>query len=431
VAVFGPDCSLLWKMVLGPVAGGAGLGLGAVAFDDSGDLFVAGSNRGTINFGSGPLTSAGDYDVVVAKFDSTYHVVYAKDFGDSYYQRVDGMGVDALGNLYVGGQFDGTVDFGGGTLSAGPQYRSAIYVAKLDPLGHHLYSRVLVGTNPDGGNRDFQGGVAAVGPDGATILNGLAPSGGTIDLGGGPISKTVPDVSFQWVGSLGANGDQAWARALPAFYGITGRMANGDVVYSAGTHLDTINGPVDVIADFGAGVVQGPRRARENGSGRRVDTLEQELRDRGCDRRDGPWRNVVHDRFLQHGRRRVWAAHVSWRDGYPVCAARLRRIVFVLDALRRSDAPIHLERRLDAERSDGLRRQLSRDDDDRCDDSAERRKDGDHRSSRGHRGCVHGDLVEVRADDCSDFGLVSPSCGGDPRRRKTASGFRATKRSIS
>jgi len=42
---------------------------GAVAFDPSGDVIVTGSAIGTVDFGCGPVTSAGDEDVFVVKLD--------------------------------------------------------------------------------------------------------------------------------------------------------------------------------------------------------------------------------------------------------------------------------------------------------------------------------------------------------------------------
>ena len=54
VAKFSPTGTHIWS------EGSFG---GAVAIDGSGDLAVAGSFGGTVNFGSGPLTSAGDSDI--------------------------------------------------------------------------------------------------------------------------------------------------------------------------------------------------------------------------------------------------------------------------------------------------------------------------------------------------------------------------------
>jgi hypothetical protein len=41
-----------------------------VAVDGTGNVLVTGAFTGTVNFGGGDLTSAGGYDIFVAKYDS-------------------------------------------------------------------------------------------------------------------------------------------------------------------------------------------------------------------------------------------------------------------------------------------------------------------------------------------------------------------------
>jgi len=53
----------------------------AVAADNLGNVFVAGSFEGTANFGSTPLTSAGSYDIFIAKYNANYDLVWVKQFG--------------------------------------------------------------------------------------------------------------------------------------------------------------------------------------------------------------------------------------------------------------------------------------------------------------------------------------------------------------
>jgi len=111
----------------------------SAATDPSGNVFVAGSFNGTMVIGAATLASAGGSDLFVAKLSSAGTVVWARRFGDvAVRQRVRGLAADASGNVVLVGDFDGSLDFGGGALtSAGQQ---DVFVAKLDPAGVHLWS---------------------------------------------------------------------------------------------------------------------------------------------------------------------------------------------------------------------------------------------------------------------------------------------------
>src|SRR5207245_1933859 len=54
----------------------------AVATDPSGNVVVAGSFEGTVNFGTGPMTSSGFKDVFVAKYSAAGVPLWAKAYGE-------------------------------------------------------------------------------------------------------------------------------------------------------------------------------------------------------------------------------------------------------------------------------------------------------------------------------------------------------------
>jgi hypothetical protein len=263
VAVYDAACNVLWSKVVGLVVSitRAGAPLVAVAFDRAGNLYVAGNNRHTIDFGGGPLATKGDYDVVVAKFDASYRLVYGKEFGDVAYQRVDGMGVDPAGNVYLGGTFVGTLDFGGPSPLVAPSspFRTAVYLAKLDPAGAHVFSKVFPMPNPGSfpSAGDFQMGTLDVGASGDLVLSGVAPNGGSIDFGGGPIMTSASFQYYRWAARLTTAGAHLWSKAFPVFGVLTGSMRNGDIVLAANLHVDTELGPMDASVDFGQGLISG------------------------------------------------------------------------------------------------------------------------------------------------------------------------------
>jgi hypothetical protein len=160
--------------------GGSGLDSAAgIAVDAMGNVVIVGDFEGTINVGTTMLTSAGMSDVVVAQFNSLGNVVWSKRFGDSADQQASAVAVDSPGNVVVAGAFNGSIDFGGGAIqSAGAQ---DIFVAKLSPSGSHAWS---FGAG-DSAIQSF----AAVGVDGlGNVLLAFALQG-TVDFGFGPMTS--------------------------------------------------------------------------------------------------------------------------------------------------------------------------------------------------------------------------------------------------
>ena len=101
----------------------------AVAVDTLGNSIVTGFFSGSVDLGGGALTSAGGYDIYLAKLAPTGAHVWSKRFGDNSEQAVQGVAVDGNGNVIIAGYFEGAVDFGGDNLtSAGGE---DVFVAKL------------------------------------------------------------------------------------------------------------------------------------------------------------------------------------------------------------------------------------------------------------------------------------------------------------
>jgi hypothetical protein len=172
----------------------------AMALDSQGNVIIAGSFYGTMQLGSITLTGAPftlpgypdppystltSYDVFVAKLDSTGKVLFAKAYGDGANQFGQGVGVDGSGNIYVTGQFAGTIQFDSEpALSTGVPVNSArdsdpadVFVAKLDPNGNAIFSRAFGGADDTIVNYRFVHGAQANGiavdPRGDFALTGF------------------------------------------------------------------------------------------------------------------------------------------------------------------------------------------------------------------------------------------------------------------
>jgi hypothetical protein len=113
----------------------------AVSFDKSGNILLAGSFAGSLNLGGTTLTSAGMEDVFVAKFNSGGQLLWAKQFGDGQVQTSAGIGADTNGNVYVTGNFKGSINFGGGALNQAGVLFTDVFLAKLTPDGNFVWAQ--------------------------------------------------------------------------------------------------------------------------------------------------------------------------------------------------------------------------------------------------------------------------------------------------
>ena len=150
-----------------------------VAVDAQGNVLVAGSFHGTIDWGGGALTSAGGSDIFLVKLDSAGKYVWGKRFGDASDQSAAAVAVGATGDVWITGSVIGDVDFGGGVFTSADPLADA-YLAHFAPTGVHLSSKRFVGVSAQ------RGTALAVASSGDLFFGGILD--GTIDLGCGPLA---------------------------------------------------------------------------------------------------------------------------------------------------------------------------------------------------------------------------------------------------
>jgi hypothetical protein len=109
----------------------------SVGVDAAGNIYFTGSYTGTVNFGDGDLVSAG-FDIFLAKFDPTGALHWSDHYGGTSSDGGKALWVDDAGNTTLTGHFRNTIDLGGGTLtSAGDR---DVFVARFDAVGTHQWS---------------------------------------------------------------------------------------------------------------------------------------------------------------------------------------------------------------------------------------------------------------------------------------------------
>jgi hypothetical protein len=198
VAKLRPDGSALWSKRFGGNAIDDDVQEAhRVTIDAEGNILIAGFFIGTIDLGGGPLVSAGRRDAFVVKLDASGNHVWSKRFGNTSDQRARGIAADPAGNVFLAGTAFGAIDFGAGPVqSAGLE---DIFLAKLDRNGQHIWSKLFgdaqtqeawdLATDGEGnvamaayvlGNVDFGDGMTlgGVNPDAAVVK--VSASGATL-----------------------------------------------------------------------------------------------------------------------------------------------------------------------------------------------------------------------------------------------------------
>ncbi len=231
--------------------GGSSSDEGWSIVDDSGNVYTTGYFEGTVDFnpgsGTANLTSAGFTDVFVQKLDASGNFLWAKSFGGSSISGDAGYSitVDASGNVYTTGDFEGTVDFdpGAGTVNLSSAGLADVFVQKLDASGNFLWAKSFGGSSNDLGYSitvDFSGNVYTTGIFGGTV--DFDPGAGTAILS----SAGIQDVFVQ---KLNSSGNYLWAKSFggsSADYGFSITVDASGNVYTTGWFEGT--------ADFDPGV---------------------------------------------------------------------------------------------------------------------------------------------------------------------------------
>ena len=235
VAKFDPTGAFLWAKAFGNNVAQNGFD---IAFAPNGDVVFTGSFAGTINLGGGALTSAGATDLFVARLDAAGTYVWGQRFGDAVAQAGKGITVDGQGNVIVTGDIAGKVDFGGGELtSAGA---ADVLLLKLDPMGVHVSSKLF-------GNASAQTAArVAVDSVGNMVITGSAA--GKVDFGGGMLTAVGGTDIF--VAKLTSGGVHLWSK----LYGAAGNQDGRDIAVDPNGAI-LVAGDFTTTADFGGGVL--------------------------------------------------------------------------------------------------------------------------------------------------------------------------------
>jgi hypothetical protein len=229
IAKFDTNGAHMWSISLG---GSGSDVIGSVATRPNGDVIVAGSFSNTMTVSGNPLTSAGLRDIFLGCFDFVGAHLWSERFGGTG----DDFGVvttDATGSAFLTGSFSGAVDFGGGTLTSAGDKDAVL--AKFDENGTHVWSRRVGGANADNGTSvavDGLGRVFASGDfSGSADFDGtnMVSNAGSVDfflMRYGQREPTISSVSdvgsdqghLVHIGFNGSGYDEAGSTTSIAYY---------------------------------------------------------------------------------------------------------------------------------------------------------------------------------------------------------------------
>lgn len=214
-----------------------------IVTDKEGNIYVCGTFEKTLTIGSNFLISAGHYDVFIAKYTSTGSLLWANQAGGSEADMAKAMVLDSMGNLIVGGYFEGNATFGSNTIASSGS--RDIFITKYDTNGALQWIKHAGGTEIDELSSltiDKENNIYACG-----IFNGTASFDTTSSVSLGLddiyIVSYSSDGSLRWLNQAGGSQND-FATAIATDY--------NNNVYISGYFNDSLIINQDTLLSVGA-----------------------------------------------------------------------------------------------------------------------------------------------------------------------------------
>lgn len=188
--------------------------LGSIDIDYQGNILFTGLFANTVDFdpniGTSNISSNGGNDAFILKLSPSGNLLWVHKFGGGANDNGEDVVTDSVGNVYVLGNFNGTVDF---DPSANTSYNSAngssdIFIVKLSPGGIFLWSKSLGGTSVDNACS------MTISPNNSLVISGLFKNTVDFDPGSGIYSLTSNGDYDAFVVWLDLNGNFIDAKTM-------------------------------------------------------------------------------------------------------------------------------------------------------------------------------------------------------------------------
>ena len=216
-----------------------------IAVTGSGQTYVTGTFKRSVEFGPTTLTSAGDLDVFLAKLDANGQPLWAVRAGDMGDDAGFAVAVDAADNVYVSGYLSYSGTFGTFHLTSTGSGSLLGFLAKYDPQGVCLWATAI----PQASNVS----ALAVDAAGGVVLNGTFSATnvqfGNTTLQGMPLGENA------FVAKMSAPGTWLWAARSGNRTGRVALDAAGYVYCTGSFGLTNTFGPFSLTANGQDGFV--------------------------------------------------------------------------------------------------------------------------------------------------------------------------------
>jgi hypothetical protein len=249
IAKYNSSGNVLWAQRAGGTNGDVGNGISA---DNFGNIYLTGYFQSlSIIFGIDTFTNAGVSDIFIAKYDSSGNVLWAKSVGGSSMDFSTGIITDSFDNIYLTGWFGSpTITLGSHTLTNAGNYD--IFIAKYDSSGNVLWAKRAGGTGGDVGNsisEDSYGNIYLAGSFNSSAI--VFGSNTLINAGFSDIFITKYDSSGNvlWARRAGGGSDDyGYGIAIDKFDNeyITGMFKSSSIAFGNYTLTNADSGTGDI-----------------------------------------------------------------------------------------------------------------------------------------------------------------------------------------
>jgi Secretion system C-terminal sorting domain/Beta-propeller repeat len=147
IAKYDINGNCLWAKQPVGYSGDQGYG---ISIDANGNSYVTGTFQGSIAFDTTNLTSYGDWDMFLTKYDTKGNVIWAKQAGGGSTDLGGNVSVDSKSNSYITGHFSDTAAFGSFHIISRGGYD--MFVAKYDRNGNCIWVQQAGGEYTDDGH---------------------------------------------------------------------------------------------------------------------------------------------------------------------------------------------------------------------------------------------------------------------------------------
>ncbi|MBN1670802.1 MAG: serine hydrolase [Kiritimatiellae bacterium] len=216
-----------------------------ISTDAEGHILLCGEFDSQLTLGTNVHTTAGGSDIFVAKYDASGSLLWSSRYGSTNADAGRGIDPGPGGSVYVSGQFDGTVDFGGHVLTSTNQSTDC-FLLKLDGDGNVLWARAFGSTAGDVGceiESDASGRVTCAGSAFANLT-----------FHDGTVVPTTAGIRDPFVARFDADGNLLWATA--------GGGSSDDVNFALGTDPA---GQVTVVGAYSGSATYGSHTISDTG----------------------------------------------------------------------------------------------------------------------------------------------------------------------